>query len=108
VQPGDELRVKILEIDSERRRLSLSAKRVEGQVLPVRRIEPEEPSEADSAAPPDDAESAPAAAEGAASHGEEAGDNQPEASAAEPPQGEAGGLNGAAGEVSQQHPSAVE
>ena len=46
VQPGDELRVKILEIDSERRRLSLSAKRVEGQVLPVRRIEPEHPSEA--------------------------------------------------------------
>ena len=45
VQPGDELRVKILEIDSERRRLSLSAKRVEGQVLPVRRIEPERPSE---------------------------------------------------------------
>jgi small subunit ribosomal protein S1 len=41
VQPGDELRVKILEIDSERRRLSLSAKRVEGQILPVRRIEPE-------------------------------------------------------------------
>jgi small subunit ribosomal protein S1 len=34
VQPGDDLRVKILEIDSERRRLSLSIKRVEGQVLP--------------------------------------------------------------------------
>jgi small subunit ribosomal protein S1 len=33
VEPGTELRVKILEIDSERRRLSLSAKRVEGQVL---------------------------------------------------------------------------
>ena len=31
VQPGDEVRVKILEIDSERRRLSLSVKRVEGQ-----------------------------------------------------------------------------
>jgi len=46
VQPGDELRVKILEIDSERRRLSLSAKRVEGQVLPVRRIEPEAGSDA--------------------------------------------------------------
>ena len=45
VLPGDELRVKILEIDSERRRLSLSAKRVEGQVLPVRRIEPESPGE---------------------------------------------------------------
>jgi small subunit ribosomal protein S1 len=34
VHPGDEIRVKILEIDSERRRLSLSAKRVEGQILP--------------------------------------------------------------------------
>jgi small subunit ribosomal protein S1 len=45
VQPGDELRVKILEIDSERRRLSLSAKRVEGQVLPVREIEPPAPEE---------------------------------------------------------------
>ncbi|HUA12731.1 MAG TPA: 30S ribosomal protein S1 [Solirubrobacteraceae bacterium] len=33
VHPGDEIRVKILEIDSDRRRLSLSAKRVEGQVL---------------------------------------------------------------------------
>jgi small subunit ribosomal protein S1 len=34
IQPGDEVKVKILEIDSERRRLSLSVKRVEGQVLP--------------------------------------------------------------------------
>src|SRR6202165_657678 len=50
VQPGDELRVKILEIDSERRRLSLSAKRVEGQVLPVRRIEPESEGEAEEVA----------------------------------------------------------
>jgi small subunit ribosomal protein S1 len=39
VQPGDEIRVKILEIDSERRRLSLSAKRVEGQILPLHPIE---------------------------------------------------------------------
>jgi small subunit ribosomal protein S1 len=36
VQPGDDVRVKILEIDSDRRRLSLSVKRVEGQVLPRR------------------------------------------------------------------------
>src|SRR5512144_2188575 len=36
VRPGDDIRVRILEIDSERRRLSLSAKRVEGQVLPRR------------------------------------------------------------------------
>src|SRR5689334_19214763 len=34
VSPGDDVKVKILEIDSERRRLSLSVKRVEGQVLP--------------------------------------------------------------------------
>ena len=40
IQPGDDVRVKILEIDSERRRLSLSVKRVEDQVLPVRPIEP--------------------------------------------------------------------
>jgi small subunit ribosomal protein S1 len=45
IQPGDPVRVKILEIDSERRRLSLSIKRVEGQVLPVRPIEP--PAEGD-------------------------------------------------------------
>jgi small subunit ribosomal protein S1 len=37
VHPNDEIRVKILEIDSERRRLSLSAKRVEDQILPVAR-----------------------------------------------------------------------
>ncbi len=46
VHPGDDIRVKILEIDSERRRLSLSAKRVEGQVLPVPREDaPEAPAE---------------------------------------------------------------
>ncbi len=37
VHPGDVIRVKILEIDSERRRLSLSAKRVEDQILPLPR-----------------------------------------------------------------------
>ncbi len=42
VHPGDEIRVKILEIDSERRRLSLSAKRVEDQILPVTR--PDDPA----------------------------------------------------------------
>jgi small subunit ribosomal protein S1 len=36
VSQGDVIRVKILEIDSERRRLSLSAKRVEDQELPLR------------------------------------------------------------------------
>ncbi len=42
VQPGDEIKVKILEIDSERRRLSLSAKRVEGQILPLHGFVPPE------------------------------------------------------------------
>src|SRR6202142_1470383 len=37
VHPGDEIRLRILEIDSERRRLSLSAKRVEDQILPIAR-----------------------------------------------------------------------
>jgi small subunit ribosomal protein S1 len=36
VQPGDDVKVKILEIETERRRLSLSVKRVEGQILPRR------------------------------------------------------------------------
>src|ERR1700719_4491609 len=35
VHPSDEIRVRILEIDSERRRLSLSAKRGEDQALPM-------------------------------------------------------------------------
>jgi len=38
VQPGDEVKVKILEIETERRRLSLSIKRVEGQELPRRSL----------------------------------------------------------------------
>jgi small subunit ribosomal protein S1 len=43
VEPSDEVKVKILEIDEERRRLSLSLKRVEGQVLPQREVTPVEP-----------------------------------------------------------------
>jgi len=59
VHPGDEIRVRILEIDSERRRLSLSAKRVEDQILPVARAgEP-------------DAEPAAAGEDGAATAGVE-------------------------------------
>jgi small subunit ribosomal protein S1 len=34
VRPGDEVQVKVLEVDDSRRRLSLSVKRVEGQELP--------------------------------------------------------------------------
>jgi small subunit ribosomal protein S1 len=49
VNQGDEIRVKILEIDSERRRLSLSVKRVEDQILPLRSAEA---PAADEGAPP--------------------------------------------------------
>jgi small subunit ribosomal protein S1 len=70
VQPGDEIRIKILEIDSERRRLSLSAKRVEGQVLPLHPIElSDEDGAADEAAADatvDDAPPIEAPAEGEA------------------------------------------
>ena len=63
VHPGDEIRVKILEIDSERRRLSLSAKRVEDQILPVSR--PGQPDAPAGEAPAElqDGEVAEAAAE---------------------------------------------
>jgi small subunit ribosomal protein S1 len=54
VEPGDEVKVKILEIDDERRRLSLSLKRVEGQVLPLREIS--SVGEEGSEAPADEAE----------------------------------------------------
>src|SRR5262249_13978674 len=43
VDPGQEVKVKILEIDAERRRLSLSVKRVEGQNLPLRSAPPGTP-----------------------------------------------------------------
>jgi small subunit ribosomal protein S1 len=95
VQPGDELRVKILEIDSERRRLSLSAKRVEGQVLPVRRIEPEQPSEAaDAQADADgDAELGPEATADEAPQAQ-----APEAAVAQPAAEQAAGATEALGE----------
>src|SRR5918997_124071 len=38
IEPGDSVKVRVLEIDSERRRLSLSIKRVEGQELPRRQL----------------------------------------------------------------------
>jgi small subunit ribosomal protein S1 len=63
VHPGDEIRVKILEIDSERRRLSLSAKRVEDQILPVSR--PGEP-----ATGPSPTDEQPGAAEEPAAEGD--------------------------------------
>ena len=45
VEPGTPVQVKILEIDEERRRLSLSIKRVEGQHLPLRDVQAPAPEE---------------------------------------------------------------
>jgi small subunit ribosomal protein S1 len=64
VRPGDELKVKILEVDEARRRLSLSVKRVEGQELPTRPVSDDvviEDAEPPEGIEPPEAESAPEA-----------------------------------------------
>jgi small subunit ribosomal protein S1 len=68
VRPGDELKVKILEVDEARRRLSLSVKRVEGQELPTR--EPSEDVVIEEAEPPEGVEAPPAPDTEAARAGE--------------------------------------
>jgi len=75
VRPGDEIKVQILEVDDSRRRLSLSAKRVEGQELEVREL-----SEGEAAAVEGEAIEPPEA---------EAPVAEAEAPAAEPPEAEA-------------------
>jgi small subunit ribosomal protein S1 len=85
VRPGDELQVKILEVDESRRRLSLSVKRVEGQELPVRELSDDVVIE--DAEPPEDLEP-PAAEATEESPAEEAPAEEPaaeEAPAEEPP-----------------------
>jgi small subunit ribosomal protein S1 len=57
VRPGDELKVKVLEVDDARRRLSLSVKRVEGQELPTR--EPSDDVVIEEAEPPEGIEPPP-------------------------------------------------
>ncbi|MBM3666952.1 MAG: 30S ribosomal protein S1, partial [Actinobacteria bacterium] len=76
VRPGDELQVKMLEVDDSRRRLSLSVKRVEGQELPMRDMSDAPaiegvPAPAETAAEPE-AEDAPAEAEAPAAEPGEA------------------------------------
>jgi small subunit ribosomal protein S1 len=82
VHPGDEIRVKILEIDSDRRRLSLSAKRVEDQILPLKR------AEAAPAAPAEAAEAAEGAPEATGEQATEAEPADTESAAATGPAGE--------------------
>ena len=86
VRPGDELKVKILEVDDSRRRLSLSVKRVEGQELPTREvtddivIEDAPEPEGELPAPSPDAEATSEADEETA---------EPDVEAAQPPESEA-------------------
>src|SRR5512132_3152432 len=80
VRPGDELKVKILEVEDARRRLSLSVKRVEGQELPTREpsddvvIEDAEPPEGMEPPPADDASADEAASAEEAAPAAEAAD----------------------------------
>jgi small subunit ribosomal protein S1 len=64
VEPGTKLNVKILEIDEERRRLSLSMKRVEGQNMPMQDLSEQLQDTADSEGESPDAEGPSAAAAG--------------------------------------------
>ena len=91
VHPDDEIRVRILEIDSERRRLSLSAKRVEDQVLPVTRQEPDSGADTTDA---DAGESTPQAPEGDAGAAVDTA-SEAEAAAERQAGSEAGGEAGA-------------
>jgi small subunit ribosomal protein S1 len=94
VAPGDDVRVKILEIDSERRRLSLSVKRVENQILPIRKLDedgaPVGDSEAADASTEDAGDPSAAAEAGTASTEAAAPDSPAEAAASDPSQAEAG------------------
>src|SRR5690242_12647567 len=82
VRPGDELKVKILEVDDSRRRLSLSVKRVEGQELPTR--EPADDVVIEDAEPPEGVEAAPDAEAAPEAEAAPAAEAAPEAEVAEP------------------------
>jgi small subunit ribosomal protein S1 len=85
VEPGTTLNVKILEIDEERRRLSLSIKRVEGQNMPMQGLgeQLQEAANAEGAAADGAPEGEAAAEPVEAPAAEEAPAEEPEAPAAE-------------------------
>jgi small subunit ribosomal protein S1 len=100
VEPGTDLNVKILEIDEERRRLSLSIKRVEGQNMPMQGLGEQLQEAADDAEGQSDPSAGPVAEEDSSSSqaaGEEPTSTPPaeealeasEAEVAEEPQDEA-------------------
>jgi len=107
VEPGSKLNVKILEIDEERRRLSLSIKRVEGQNMAMAGLgeqiaqaeggQEAETAEAEEQAPPPTGQMADAFAQAAAPAAEEA--PVEEAPAAEEPAAEEAPSEEAPGEL---------
>jgi small subunit ribosomal protein S1 len=112
VEPGTELKVKILEVDEERRRLSLSIKRVEGQELPAIEGAPPPPPAEEGEATAEEGEVVDAEAEAPQAEAE-APEPEAEAEAPEPedeapePEGEAPGSTGddAADEESTEAPA---
>ncbi len=84
VEPGTDLNVKILEIDEERRRLSLSIKRVEGQNMPMQGLGEQLQEAADDAEGQGDQPAGPVA-EDDSSSSQAAGDEPPST----PPAGDA-------------------
>src|ERR1035437_5575889 len=107
VHPGDEIRVKILEIDSERRRLSLSAKRVEDQILPVSRPgEPEGQEDGGDAAAEGEAEATQAAEPGASVAVAEPAEASPQPEAVAEPVAEAPAAEVLAEAVTEEVPAA--
>ena len=74
VEPGTSLNVKILEIDEERRRLSLSIKRVEGQNMPMQDLGAQIAEASGEAAPDEDASAAGPVAEEDSSSSQAAGE----------------------------------
>jgi small subunit ribosomal protein S1 len=116
VEPGTKLNVKILEIDEERRRLSLSIKRVEGQNMPLQDLGEQieeaaaegsaEGSDAISAGPLGEDDGAPPQAEAPAT--EAAGEEPATEAAVEEPAAEAAVEEPAADEVATEEPGADE
>jgi small subunit ribosomal protein S1 len=105
VEPGSKLNVKILEIDEERRRLSLSIKRVEGQNMPMQdlgaQLEEAEGQGAEAAGPVSDTTSSP--------EGEDPASSPPAAEAIEaeePAESAADEAEGSAEEASVEEPTA--
>jgi small subunit ribosomal protein S1 len=74
VEPGTKLNVKILEIDEERRRLSLSIKRVEGQNMPMQDLGAQIAEASGEAAPDTDSTAAGPVAEDDSSSSQAAGE----------------------------------